>query len=120
MKTASIHISGLKGIPLGESRLWAVGIREVLELPNLRSKDELSFERDLLPGLCGLPETEWDRKAQGRPLTARACGSSCQGFMLRHKTSEYPDSGWRILPIDENVDITVASIKDILAKHVLR
>jgi hypothetical protein len=37
-----------------------------------------------------------------------------------HKGSEYPDSGWRILRMDENVDITVASIKDILAKHVLR
>jgi hypothetical protein len=54
-------------------------LREVLELPNLRSKDELSFEGDLLPGLCGLPETEWNRKAQGRPLTARACAMLLSG-----------------------------------------
>jgi hypothetical protein len=54
-------------------------LREVLELPDLRGKDELSFERDLLPGLSGLPETEWNRKAQGRPLTARACALLLSG-----------------------------------------
>jgi hypothetical protein len=37
-----------------------------------------------------------------------------------HKKSDYPDSGWRILSVNENVDITSASIKEILAKHNIR
>jgi len=32
MQTASIHKTGPKGIPLGESRLWAVGMRRSTEL----------------------------------------------------------------------------------------